>query len=73
MGVVQNIVRTNSKIEDKRMTYMFLVYAPNNIGSIYYMLNLRKKCILLIHDVIWLKKLQRVHINKKIPRQTNIS
>ena len=39
MGVVQNIVITNSKIENQIITYMFLGYAKNNIGSIYQMLS----------------------------------
>ena len=44
---------------------MFLGYAQNYTGGTYHILNLHKKVIVLIRDVIMDKqKLQRVHINK---------
>ena len=56
MLVVRSVVMVKSKLEDRGIICMFLGYTQNHTGGIYLMLNIRTKCIVLIHDVIWINK-----------------
>ena len=54
ISVVHSIITVKSKLEDRFMKCMFLVYAQNHNGSTYTMLNIRTKYIVLSRDIIWL-------------------
>ena len=56
MGVVRSIATVKSKLDDQCKTCMFLGHAQNHTGGKYCMLNLCKKRIILIRDVIWQSK-----------------
>ena len=53
---------------------MFLSHAKNHTDSTYRMLNIHTQHIVLIREVIWLKKTtESTYQENKIPRQTPIS
>ena len=44
---------------------MFLGYAQKHMGGTYHMLNLRTKCIVLSHDIIWLNKTYSEYVSRQ--------
>ena len=65
MGFVQSIVIIKTRLEDLENMCMFLGYAQNLTGATYRMLNMRTKCIVLSHEVIYLNKTYREYVSIK--------
>ena len=56
MGLVPSIVSVKFNLDNKEMTCTLLGYVQNYTGSIYRILNLCMKHIVISCNIIWLNK-----------------
>ena len=66
MRVVRSISTVKAKLLDILKTCMFLCYTKNHTGGTCRMLNIRTKRIVLIRNIIWIKKTYRVCVSRKV-------
>jgi Reverse transcriptase (RNA-dependent DNA polymerase) len=56
-GVVKIKTKTSPKIDNKGITCMFVGYATNHAGDVYYMFNPTTEKILVTRDIVWLNRM----------------